>query len=412
MDTTNTEKTVKDTTTVDVEITRENVIEHVSVKHNDQDDELDLYCYTKCVNDDTEFLKRCRGIIFKKTGELIVQTFPYTEEFVIGNESYNVIKDFFDQCTFYDSHEGALIRVFYHKKWYVSTHRKLDANHSKWASKKSFGQLFTEALVSEYETNEKFKNFVPDGEQEDIINRFTSVLDKTKQYMFHLRNNDENRIVCFAPENPTVYHVGTFCDGKLDMTVDISLPYPQMHEFDSVSSMFDHIDKQSASELQGIVAFGPNNKQYKFMSREYKHLFEIRGNEPSIKFRYLQLRMDKQYVDDLLFLYPNFKDAVLEYENVLYNVAKEIYSSYVNRFINRIHTTVSQEKYEVVRKCHEWHKENKKRNRVNLETVIYFLNDSKPTSLNRMIKKYNAEQYKLSQESLTPLLTAEKNVEK
>ena len=46
----------------------------------------------------------------------------------------------FENFSFFNSYEGTLIRMFnFDDKWYVTTHRKLDAFRSKWAGKTSYG---------------------------------------------------------------------------------------------------------------------------------------------------------------------------------------------------------------------------------------------------------------------------------
>ena len=54
------------------------------------------------------------------------------------------------------------------------------------------------------------------------------------------------------------------------------------------------------------------------LSPAYQEFFHVRGNEPSIKFRYLQVRMNKSQCDMLSYLYPKYTESFGEYENILY----------------------------------------------------------------------------------------------
>ena len=57
--------------------------------------------------------------------------------------------DFEGSFVVQDAHEGSLLRAFcVNDTWYITTHRKLDAFRSKWASRQSFGAQFVESLVS------------------------------------------------------------------------------------------------------------------------------------------------------------------------------------------------------------------------------------------------------------------------
>ena len=139
------------TTAQDFEITRATIDElGDKVKIFDSNDNVSLYCYTDCNIEDSFKLKQCRGVVFDKEGNLVMKAFPFTAEFTHDQteELEQTIQDV-SNCVCYDSHEGVLIRVFYHEKWYASTQRRLDAFRSKWASKESFGHSFKVALDNE-----------------------------------------------------------------------------------------------------------------------------------------------------------------------------------------------------------------------------------------------------------------------
>ena len=155
--------------------------------------------------------------------------------------------------------------------------------------------------------------------------------------MFLIKNSDENRIVCSSPEKPTVFHVGTFVDGKLSFDEDIKIPYPNRFTFSTIDQLIDHVNNIDVRELHGVICFAPNNKQYKILHDEYMHLFKVRGNEPSIKFRYLQVRMKTDTLDTLYYLYPHMSEKFDEIENSIYEIAKNIYricsKIYKKRFV-------------------------------------------------------------------------------
>ena len=261
----------------------------VNIVDSDEDNKLDMFCYVTCSNEDSELQKQCRGVVFNKD-TLIMKAFPYTPEYnhTQVDEIKNELGDL-KKWHFYESHEGCLIRMFYFNgKWYISTHRKLNAFRSKWSSKDSFGMMFKNALLSEEEHNNVFAMGLEDGD--NIVQRFESTLDVHKQYMFVVRNNDENRIVCSAPDRPTLYHAGTFVNGNLVFTENVNIPFSTKKEFLTVNELIECVQNISAKNLQGIIGFTSDNKQVKIVSEEYQSLFKIRGNEPSLKFRYLQLR--------------------------------------------------------------------------------------------------------------------------
>lgn len=366
-----------------------------TIRVTDEDETCNLksYCYTNAHNkdDSDDNVKKYRGVVFDDD-EVVMRAFPYTTDYE-ETDVDNITRDMgecLDKYSFYDSYEGVLIRVFCYKdKWFTTTHRKLNAFRSKWASRESFGTAFKKALEFAI-THTDFGGKVPTGE-EPLLTRFQTVLDKKHQYMFLVLNSDSNRIVCRAPDNPTVLHVGTFIDGKLSLDNDIGLPRPKKLTFKNVAELVEYVHSVDMTRVQGVICFAPDNRQYKIVNKYYKQLFLARGNEPSIKFRYLQVRMNRQTSEMLYYLYPSMESMFDDIENKLYDIARNIYVAYVQRFIKKRFVTVPNEDFLIIKECHKWHEQDRKHNRISLEKVIDVMNAQSPTCLNRMIRRVKNE---------------------
>ena len=392
---------------VDATFSRDAVVaqgEKVRIVDADEDTGLELFCYNRCGNEDSEFIKGCRGLVFN--GEkLVLKAFSYTDEYnhlettVVGE----LLTDF-SKWTFYTAYEGALLRLFYFSgKWFLSTHRKLNAFRSKWSSRESFGTLFKRALEDEVTFNMKLRELIGDN-VDNILDSFQENLDKTKQYMFLLRNTSDNRIVCMPPKagEHLLYHVGTFNNvGLLSMTNDVGLAYPEQHRFKNLEELVQFVDTGlDIKRHQGVVCFGPDGKQIKVYHKEYQHLFRARGNEPSLKFRYLQVRMNSQLSNILYNLYPDMTSTFDDIENTLYDIARLIYRAYVQRFIKKLYVTVPREEYQVINESHAWHLSDRENNMVTLDKVIEIMNKQPPTNLNHMIRRFRIENSKVEDVTL------------
>lgn len=114
------------------------------MEKTDDDGILQIYSYKYCNNDSDELVKKSRGLVFNGETQLF-KSLGFTPEYNETNFSYLSTLSLEDY-KFYKSEEGTLIRVFFHDKWYVSTHRKLDAFNSRWSSKKTFGDIFKDSL--------------------------------------------------------------------------------------------------------------------------------------------------------------------------------------------------------------------------------------------------------------------------
>jgi hypothetical protein len=380
---------------------------YIQVVDSDPDSKIEMFCYNKCTEEDNSLIKQCRGVVFDGDN-LVMKAFPYTSE--LNNTETGLVNSFvidFENWSFYDSHEGACVRMFFHKgKWFLSTHRKLNAFKSKWASRESFGTSFKNALLEEEENNPLFKKGLPTGE--NILERFQETLDISKQYMFLICNTKDNRIVCSAPSRPTVYHVGTFVDGLLvvsdDVNININIKMPVKLKFDSSSQLIEYVKNVNYRDIQGVIGFNNNNKQLKILNKDYQDLFSARGNEPSIKFRYLQIRMNPDMVNMLYHLYPDMTDSFEDYENTLFEIGLSIYKAYVNRFIKKQYTIVPQEEFSIMSKCHSWHMSDRENNRISVDKIIRIMNEQTPTHLNHMIRRFKIVKIDDVSEKLKPLM--------
>jgi hypothetical protein len=292
--------------------------------------------------------------------------------------------------------------MFYHQgKWFTTTNRKLNAFNSKWSSSMSFGNLFVEALEHECTINRFFSDMIEQQEgKKSILEKFQNSLDLNLQYFFLLRSTNENRIVTQAPteEEPYLYHIATFDNQSLvnstlpEHEVNVNLRKPEKISEFTLANLLDYVDNRvNPYSHQGVVCIGPNNEQVKIYHPKYQELSRVRGNEPSVKYRYLQIRTNPEMKEKLQSLYPNMTHHFVEYEHILAKIAYYICQSYVSRFIKKNFVVVPQEEYKVIQECHTWHLENREMNKISLEKVVEVLNQQSPTTLNHMIRRYKEE---------------------
>ena len=398
----------------DMNITRDiinKLIDEKQIRMVDSDQNgLELFCYINWDNHSDNDVKKCRGVIFKGD-DLVLRSYPYTNEIAINNFEL-VEKDFLDypgQCSFFNAYEGAMIRLFYNSdRWYISTNKKLDAFTSKWASKDSFGYNFLQALENELIDNLKFEEFLgTDNADKNALERMKTVLNKDRQYMFLLLNNSENRLVSDSPEKATVFHVGTFIADNLVLDDNIGIRSPEKLSFSNINDVYDYIDKMDYKKYQGLMVFTPDNI-FKVYNHDYHKLLQVRGNESSIKYRYLQIRHNRDDVNILHYLFPEHSNNFVEYEDFIEEIGQFIYESYVNRFIRKQYINVPVEEFGIMKKCHEWHSEDRFENRISIDKVMEFLNNESATSINRMIRHLKLEKNnKLKQSNTSYLLKHE-----
>lgn len=389
----------------------ENLAELPNVHQFDTDGKLTIYCYENLSPEDSDKVRMSRGVITEAPAscddtkaKLVSVAFAYTPEYTLENDRQLLVEKLKNMADFkcYVAEEGALIRlVFFDNKWYCTTHRKLDAHRSKWGSRKSFGDMFDEAIIELYVSSPEFAKIVGQVEtMADVVNKWQATLDVTKQYAFLIRNSHENRLVCAAPAKPTVFHVGTFsdCGRQLTLGLDIGIPRPtQVHPVTS-SELFELVEQLNYNKCQGVICFESNGRPFKIYNPRYAFYYGIRANEASVNFRYLQIRQEADSEDKmaaLAELYPHMVPSFEEYERILTHVITGLHKKYIIRHINRSFIKLPPEEHTVLKACHQWYLDQKSANvhdpnrqpiRVTQDVVREVLNKQSPVVLNKLIR--------------------------
>ena len=398
------------------------------IKATDTDSEYGLtnYCYNaELPSEDEEFdknwgvISRVRGLVYSGD-ELVMSAFPYTEQYTVDTVGGNMWWDSnggFQKSRFFECHEGALIRMFYFRdKWFLTTHRKMNAFKSLWGSSESYGTCFKNALKSEIDENEylREKIEIAGAGGGNFYDGFKNILDKKKTYTFLVSNTEQNRIVCNAPDRPLLFHVGTFNGAKLDIDDDIGVTKPKELTFATIQDLHGHVKGIDPMVSPGVISFAPNNRQVKLCSDEYVNLASLRGNQSSLKFRYLQIRNDRDMNTALRNLYPNNVAEFDLYESYLTRASRIIHDAYIRRFIKKEHVRVSQAEYAVVRTAHSWFMEGYNtgtRNIVTFDVVRQIVDEQNPTTLNQIVKKIRHDDIMAEKAKMDDLTQSVKDIE-
>lgn len=401
----------------------------IRLMDKDEETGLELYCYDTCDDNECELVKQSRGVVF--CGDtLVLKTFPWSLE-LPHTEAKTVISRLQElgKFTVCPAYEGTLLRMFHFGgKWYLATHRKLNAFRSRWACKDTFGDLFVQALWIEFGRNANFmesigeKNDCKPVLEEEIFSLFQKCLDPSLQYVFLLRATKENRIACRPLKNegsflcePHFFYVGHFKQGDEEFypptpleNRDIYHPtfldflptmepladfgtkscVTEMNPNTSPEALLQHVALIDPKEMQGYICFASGNRQLKIVNANYQEAANVRGDQASVPYRYLQIRMDKNLRDRLYVLYPEYVPKFEEYETVLLELSKKIHDAYMRRFTRKEYVRVPPEQNLVLRSCHEWYNFDRYNRRVTQEQVIKKMNHQPSHILNRMIKGY------------------------
>jgi len=280
-----------------------------------------------------------RGVVIDTSEDIpkiIAESFPYTEEVLLPKNSEDSVLNDLSEGTITQAFEGTVLRVFRGRKtgkWYMSTHKKIDGKNSRWSGP-SFGKIFDELW----------------GLQDD--HPFESYFLKDNCYIF-LVSHPENKLVCDTPV-ALLRLVGVFTPiehnstGTLVIAGSDELKLIQPHPNVNVQTSLNIKDKDDFleqlgcckwKECSGLIVYNHLKKTcHKFISNEYSTRREIRGNEPNLRLRYLQLsKIDaseggKDNVDNLFELFPEKVEYFKEVENNRNLILPYLENLYTNRY--------------------------------------------------------------------------------
>lgn len=310
------------------------------IQKTDDDGTLQIYC---AKDPDTKFKKSIRSTIFE--GEkLIFRGFPYTEEIsdVEKIKQYELHK--LRACW---SYEGTLLKFFYHEVngWYVTTHRKLDAFKSRWVSKKTFGELFQEAL-KDYSLN---------------YDDFLKELDKSLRYHILLVSNADTRIVVRPELQKESLYLVLVTDSKdkpiwpprWPQSSNFKIPSSCNLNVNSAEEIVDLVDSIDPFEKQGIIFFNEDfTKQYRVLNAKYRDYANVRNNIANLKYCYVEARRKPDTKAKFIEMYPEEMEIVKCYEERIKVIVQELYQVYKQRYIQQQMVKTSHERHDVLKSIH------------------------------------------------------------
>uniref|UniRef100_A0A6C0I5P9 Immediate early protein ICP-46 n=1 Tax=viral metagenome TaxID=1070528 RepID=A0A6C0I5P9_9ZZZZ len=381
--------------TNDVEVLKKEVYENIFIVDEDYMNSLQLLHYKTCDNESPQYLKECRGVV-KSDNKIVSKSFGYIDELTVDTDNSEILKRVhsFNQIKIYPMHEGTVIRMFYWKhKWYLSTHKKLNAFDSKWGNSdcKTFGQMFIESLcylTSKCSYGDDIKNKINNtlNNQEELwtmFDNFCFQLDTKKTYVFLLLHDSDTTMVCTKyPEHPLCFHIGEF-DNTTHLLVEgntSGLPCLPEYKCENVFSLIELVRNIDHTVHPGFILYFPNQTQLKLYNKNYKKAQELRGNQPDILYRYLEIRKNKEQSLMFLDLFKNQEDYFMNVEFTILDVSKFIFQAYMNRYIHKKYIYVPKCEHLVMQMCHQWHNEDRNNNKISLNRVLNTL-ETLPTKM-------------------------------
>lgn len=271
-----------------------------------------------------KYTKSC--IFDKYTLDLICTQY---NKILYNADAINYLKDkLWENVTIEKCYEGTVIVVFYHKKWYVSTRRCLDAYESVWIKDKSYGDMFNESILGKFTLDE---------------------LDKSLCYHFILVHNKNKNIINYTnigyPEDyKEVIHTLTVEKStlkKMDYTIP-NVKKTEMVTFNNLESLLKNMNMINAQNMtkkmitfEGYIIKVYDNKEHmgeftilKLQTKIYQELIKLKPNNSNVNQSYLELYQNDKLSEYLPYFSKYNNDIIKRIHMSMRNIAKEILDLY------------------------------------------------------------------------------------
>lgn len=295
-----------------------NYIKYRESRHKEGVDSVDgddsnLYLLFNRKNE-TEIQSECNGLILEKnTNKIVCGCYPDFKENTKENLKHNL--DSVEYCE-----DGTVIRLYYYNnKWRTATKKCIDATSSIWSSNISFDEMFWSLFGTESLEN----------------------LDKDLTYIFILLHID-NVLVVKHYENKLVYTgsintVTNVIDSTFIAHFENNKNIKPTKKLDINAIDFENFNIQNYFDFKkrGLI-FKYKYKcddedyieYYKYDFDEFMKIKEIRGNQPYIRLRYLELLSQPEKLSLLCYYYPEYTMTYAMVQHSLMLLTERIYATY------------------------------------------------------------------------------------
>ena len=354
----------------------------------DKLDDLTCYHFDSVTIDSDPSVKQYRGIIKNSEDQIICKTFSFTPEFA-SNDSENINKYIIPfiqnpNVIFAPSYEGCLIRLFnYKNKWYISTHKKIDAFTSKWGSDRTFGELFMDA----HRHSEEHKECIS-YTNDEMFKYFDRIYDRETIYVFVLKNCLENRIVCCALEQPQFEPIVKIKGDNNIFQSEYEGNYTKDFTAEKLGEMMREVD---ITKTQGYIFINRETlESIKIIKDDYIFYAMIRNNQPNILYRFIEVQQsgDKKNIDYLNQLYPERKEYFESFIHTIDDVCINIYRRYRNRFVRKQISIAPQEQFYIIKELHDNFIKSGKVDTVTQQKVTEYVYNLHPSKLLNLYTAY------------------------
>lgn len=324
-----------------------------------QYDNLVIFKYLKKYGSEIE--RSCRGLILDiNTRKIVCQSNIGTLdlETFINNVS-------FDECVIEENLEGTLVNLYYNGDvWNVSTKFSINADSSRFRSKKTFRQQFDSMFKGDY--NKLDKNFTYSFLLRIPENRLVSKIKKKRLYHIETQNNitGEKLFIQLGIPHLTIYKLGS-----KNTTGIVS--------YKNLSSQLNTLPWS----VRGYMLYSSDRKhRCSLINPNYEKVKELVEGQSDVRYIVLESECYKKNENELLIYFPEYLEIFKQVGDDITSLIKKIYQDYLNIYVYRKTQTPIKKHEKIINLVHKEYKQNRRNNlvyRINKDIVKKVLLEQK-----------------------------------
>ena len=291
--------------------------------------------------------------------------------------------------------DGVMIQVYYTgTQWEIATRSIIGAKNTFYHSYKTFKTMFFEACnyanldINKLDTNNVYSFVLQHPDNIIVVH-----IDEPKLYLvdiFTLKNNNNTTEVSYLTQDLSVY------TATLDYREPIKLYYPTLYKnnikFDDIYEFKNkYCNKDTHFTTLGIIIKNiKTGKRCKIRNPNYNHVKNLRGNQPNIIYRYIELNNNKK-VDEYLKYYPEDKLIFTKYKLRIKEYSIALHNNYVSCYIKKIDESKD---YPLLFRHHMYTLHQlfvNNRQKIYIDTVLDYINNLDNSNIYNIIKFYSSK---------------------
>jgi hypothetical protein len=317
-----------------------------------------------------------------------------------------------EECRMDELVEGTMINLFYdheEKQWEMATKSNIGARTYFF---KDYAYKNEDENKNENENENKNENENENAEEErKKQNTFRSLfLDVCEEVQLHFDELPKKYCYSFVFQHPlnrivtpftekrlyviSIFHV---CEGNIVKSLDkdtveckeifihSNVEYPKQYNMGSYNNCLYFQNEMKDYKTSGLsIWHTKSGARTKLRNPVYERVRRLRGNQPKMEYRFLELLREKR-LEEYMSFYPEKRDELNAYRNKLYTFTNQLYSNYISCYIKHEHQLkdfpIQFRKH--MFNLHEHYKTSLKPVKlyINKKTVIDYVNNLHPSVL-------------------------------